>query len=138
MRDRYNLQRDTSWVKTLNPNAVVCSPNTYGVVLHGIGTKTISMATEGKEQAIQRFLLENPHRFHEETTILYIGWLNRNNMSKKLHTSVVLEFGHPEDANNSIDLGLVWQAQKKNCAYYDRTMRLLQCDCCHKFGHMLK
>lgn len=56
-------------------------------------------------------------------------------MSKKHHTSVVIEFGHPEDANKALDFGLTWLGQMKTCESYDRTMRLLQCFRCYKYGH---
>lgn len=114
---------------------MVCPAKTYGIIVHGISTKSVSWDTKGKEHAIQTMMIENAHRTCSATSIHYIGWLTRNNIAKKKHSSIALEFGHQEDANMFLEFGLTWKGQLQHCEIYDRTMRLLQCHRCYKYGH---
>ena len=126
-----HLKEDKGWVSGLGEHAELIVP-TYGVVLHGIPTKSIHV--KDQEATIQQMLAENrtviPH-----ATISYTGWLTKES-TLKCASSIVIEFTEPEMANATIYAGLVWDSQIHQCQLYDRACRVKQCFRCYNYGHI--
>src|SRR3981081_1987065 len=109
---------------------------TYPVVIHRIRIVSMDMSIEGKEWSKAQLRIENAHQLHLDTAMTYIGWLAYHRAGLKSHSSVVVEFGHPEDANSSLDFGIIWEGELKTCEVYDGNLRLIQCRKCLKYGHI--
>jgi hypothetical protein len=62
----------------------------------------------------------------ENANILYSGWLKRN-LGEKYASTMVVEFDREEDADYTIDNGIVLGAQIFSCEYYDRACKARQC-----------
>jgi hypothetical protein len=134
-RDREELLRlSSSWLKCLGQGATIATAS-YGVTMHGIRTASMEMSPQGVLRTIQQLKQANAHQLPPEATIIHVSWLKRVN-AQKPRTSVVVEFGHPEDANTAIDNGLVWEGEPKTCEVYDKTVRVIRCHHCQKFGHL--
>lgn len=119
------------WEHRLGGNAMVRVP-TYGVLAHGMRTSSIDM--ENFEQNKDEITQDNKP-FIPNAMIKYIGWLTKASPTKSA-SSIIIEFTRPDDANKTIDEGLIWQGEVFQCERYKRQCRLKQCYQCHKYGHI--
>ena len=53
----------------------------------------------------------------------------------KTKSSVVIGFGHPQDANSAIRLGVSWAGTPLESVKYDGGTPILQCYNCQQYGH---
>ena len=126
-----SLREDVEWVKSLGTKAHVVV-TTYGVLMHGVPVKSMDM--NRMQVMIERLVSENRVSLGE-VEVTFMRWLKRDG-DKKKHTSAVVEFKTPEQANKAIKCGLIWDAQVLGCQRYDRTCRKKQCFRCQNYGHM--
>jgi hypothetical protein len=112
------------WLPLLGPGARILE-NMFGVIVHGISVKSVNMETTGKKSVIEAILKENTPPLHLDANILFIGWLNKSTLPGKKVPSIVIQFGHPEDANTVLDRGLIWEGAPRMCEFYDPHLRLL-------------
>lgn len=119
------------WVSKVGNGTAIRVP-TYGIIAHGIRTKSMDMA-KFNETRVE--LLQDNKPFIPNAEIKYIGWLSKSALTKSA-SSIIVEFTKPEDANKIIDEGLIWQGEAFQCERYDRQCRLKQCYNCQKYGHI--
>ncbi len=93
------------------------------------------MLGTGRERAIVNLNIENSNQFHEDTHIAHITWLSKRRTTEKAHSSIIVQFDHPGDANTAITKGLIWNGEPKTCEIYDHRLRMLQCSNYHSYGH---
>jgi hypothetical protein len=119
------------WANRIGSGATVQIP-TYGVLAHGIRTRTMDM---DKFEENRAQILQDNRPFIPQAEIRHIGWLTRD-ASTKAATTITIEFTKPEDANKIIDEGLIWQGEVFQCERYERQCRVKQCFKCQKYGHI--
>lgn len=119
------------WADRIGSGATVQIP-TYGVLVHGIRTRTIDM---DKFEDNRAQILQDNRPFIPQAEIRHIGWLTRD-ASAKTASTITIEFTKPEDANKIIDEGLIWQGEVFQCERYERQCRVKQCFKCQKYGHI--
>jgi hypothetical protein len=119
------------WANRIGSGATVQIP-TYGVLAHGIRTRTMNM---DKFEDNRAQILQDNRPFIPQAEIRHIGWLTRD-ASAKAASTITIEFTKPEDANKIIDEGLIWQGEVFQCERYERQCRVKQCFKCQKCGHI--
>ncbi|KAI8956692.1 hypothetical protein F5Y11DRAFT_361494 [Daldinia sp. FL1419] len=97
------------WALRLGNGTSVRVP-TYGVLAHGIRTRTMDMS---QPENVKTEILQDNKPFIPNAEIKHIGWLKRT-QTAKLASSVIIEFTNAEDANKIIDEGLIWQGEEPN------------------------
>ncbi|OKL55667.1 hypothetical protein UA08_08959 [Talaromyces atroroseus] len=122
------------WVKVFRGDASVRTP-TWGVVVHGVPTGSLRLTPETMGDMIMRVIVENQHTWGTRGRVAHMGWLMRPQPGKKTG-SVVMEFLHPEDANEAIQRGTVWEARIYDTAVLCREGRSKLCNKCQKPGHV--
>jgi hypothetical protein len=86
------------WTGRIGNGASIRVP-TYGIIAHGIRTKSIGMA---RFEEVKPELLQGNKPFIPVADIKYIGWLSKSAPTKSA-SSIIVEFTRPEDANKIID-----------------------------------
>ena len=124
---------EAHWVRVLGSTARIVRP-TYGVIAHGVGTNKESIDTDNQQRAIEKIETENAP-LHPGAKVTYVGWLTREG-KRKPASSLVVEFTTKQHANRVIQEGLLLNATQHDCVLYDRSCKLKQCYCCHKYGHI--
>jgi hypothetical protein len=119
------------WAHRVGTGATVRIP-TYGVLAHGIRTRTMDM---DKFEDNRAQILQDNRPFIPQAEIRHIGWLTRD-ASAKTASTITIEFTKPEDANKVIDEGLISQGEVFQCERYERQCRVKQCFKCQKYGHI--
>jgi hypothetical protein len=113
---------------------------TWGVVTHEIPVASICKdgaditSTVGHEVAAQ-LVAANQHTWGKDTRILHLGWLVKPRKGKR-EASLVLEFDNPNDANQAIDQGTIWNHQAHANTVYVKEARSKLCNKCQKPGHV--
>ena len=80
---------------------------TYSVLAQDIRTSTMHMSK--LEESRVRILQENGPGI-PRAEIRHIGWLTRDTSAKTAST-ITIYLTRPEDANNIIDKGIIWQSE---------------------------
>lgn len=121
------------WVEAFGGEASVRTP-TWGVV-HGIPIKSMDLNPETMTAIGEQILVQNRHTWGKDARIGHMGWLIRPRTGKR-EASVVIEFLHPEDANQAIRRGTIWEGQIHDTAILCREGRSKLCNKCQKLGHV--
>jgi hypothetical protein len=104
-------------------------------MVHGIQVGKLGLTSTNNKTIIEGIQLEN-HLIIEDIQVQRIFWLNPKAAETKNHTTAVLDFTHPEQANKAIEQGIIIGAKRHDCELYDRACQLKQCFVCHKYGHI--
>lgn len=104
-----------------------------GVLANGIRTSTMDVDRFKNNSSqisddIGPFILQDEIRH-------IVGWLTRDAAAKTAST-ITIEFTRPEDANKTIDEGLVWQGDSFECERYVGQCRVKQRFKCQRYGHI--
>jgi hypothetical protein len=118
------------WAHRIGSGTTVQIP-TFGVLAHGIRTSSMDMS---KIYEIRAQILQDNRPFIPRAEIRHIGWLTRDAAAKTART-ITIEFIKPEDADEIIDEGLVWQGEVFRSERYERQCRVKQCFKCQRYGH---
>lgn len=121
------------WMTVFGGEASVRTP-TWGVVAHGIPVASMELKPDTMHKVVAPILAQNP-QWGKDARINHIGWLVRPRKSKR-EGSVVIEFLHPEDANEAIQRGTIWEGQIHDTAILCREGRSKLCNKCQKPGHV--
>lgn len=125
----------TAWIGVFGLGAQIRMP-TWGVVAHGIPTKTINLtSTDNVNGVINKLQRENCHTWGSEALIHHIGWLIKPRKMKR-EGSLVIEFASPVTANTAIDQGTIWDREIHGTSVFCRDGRSKSCLKCQKFGHV--
>ena len=125
------LAHADDWVKCLGSGAHAIVP-TFGVIVHGIRTKTIDL---GNPSLVAKQIRSENAGTIPNASITYVGWLTKA-ASTKTASSLVEEFTRAEDANAAIGGGLVWESEMMTSELYDKACRIKQCFRCYRYGHI--
>ena len=109
------LAQADSWVKCLGSGAHAIVP-TYGVIVHGMRTKTIDLGNPSL--VAERIRLENTETI-PNASITYVGWLTKAAATKTACLPVV-ESTRAEDANAAIRREVVSESEMMTCELYDK------------------
>jgi hypothetical protein len=107
----------------------------YSVMVHGVQVSKLGL-TDTNNKIITEGIQQENHLIIEDIQIQKVSWLNPKAAETKNHTTVVLDFTHPGQANKAIEQGIIIGAKRHDCELYDRTCQLKQCFVCHKYGHI--
>jgi hypothetical protein len=121
------------WMNVFGGEASIRTP-TWGVVAHGIPVASMELKPDTMHKVIAPILAQNP-QWGKDARINHIGWLVRPRKGKR-EGSVVIEFLHPEDANEAIQRGTIWEGQIHDTAILCREGRSKLCNKCQKPGHV--
>jgi hypothetical protein len=133
----YHIQRQSKiWLDRISaPKGTLRTTlNSYTVVVHNIQISSMNM--NNKEEIIHRLLNENSIRLHLPEHIIYIGWLAKSSTQRKKHTSVVVGFARPENADIVLERGLLWGGRHHNATIFVDNAKVTQCSNCYQLGHL--
>jgi hypothetical protein len=103
-----------AWVQAFGKTAYVSMP-TWGVVAHGVPVVSIykdgaDITPELGRDVAAQLVAANQHTWRKDARILHLRWLVKPRKGKR-EASLVLEFSNPNDANQAIDQGTIWNHQ---------------------------
>jgi hypothetical protein len=126
---------DDGWARVLGPSARVVK-KTYSVIVHGIRKDVYKQ--EDQKDYIERLQLHNTN-LHPDLKIVRFSWPSwterpREDGTKRIYTSMVVETATPDMANKILRDGFVENSEMKTCEYYDKNGMILQCFRCEQYS----
>ena len=87
-------------------------------------------------ETISRLLLAENTPLFPNAEILHTGWLCSAKVKQKAKTSIVVSFSSPEDGNQAIEHGMIWEGDVHSAELYSPGCQIQQCHKCQHYGHL--